>query len=374
MARRVRAVFVEPYLAGSHAAFARGWISRSRHEWTLLSLAGEHWKWRLRLAGRLLGERLARVRPRPDVVVVSGLLDLAHLRQAAGVVGSVPHLLYLHENQLTYPRPGNQPVDRGFATTHLVSILSADGLALNSRFHRDALARALRDFVGKIPRPRPRGVLGRVRRARVLPPGIDFRGFPPPADRPPGDPPVIAWNHRWEEDKRPGAFARIVLRLAERGRAFRLELLGTTVQARPRPLELILERLGDRVVRAGPARTRREYVRRLAGADLAVSTAIQENFGYAALEAMAAGCVPLLPDRLSYPEILPGGLRDACLYRTDRDLLARLSAWLLEPARFAPLRRPAMEAARAHGWERRVGPLDDWVEAAAVRGRRGGTG
>ncbi len=373
MARRLRAVFVEPFLAGSHAAFARGWIARSRHRWALLSLPGEAWKWRLRLAGRLLGERLARLTPPPDVVVVSGLLDLAHLRQAAGANGTVPHLLYLHENQLTYPRPGNQPPDRGFATAHLVSVLAADGIGINSRFHREALAGALRDFLEDVPPPRPRGILGRVRRARVLPPGIDLRGFPLPADRPAGDPPVIAWNHRWEEDKRPGAFARILLRLVERGRRFRLELLGTTVQVRPRPLELILDRLGDRVIRAGPARTRREYVRRLGRADIVVSTAVQENFGYAVLEAMAAGAVPLLPHRLSYPEVLPPRLREPCLYRGDRDLLARLSSWLLDPARFTRWRREAMRAARAHAWERRIGALDDWVEEAAA-GAAGGQG
>ncbi len=142
--RPVRAVLVEPYLAGSHAAFARGWIARSRHDWTLLSLPGEHWKWRLRLAGRVLGERLGRLPFRPDVVVASGLLDLAHLRQAAGENGRVPHLLYLHENQLTYPHPGNTAPDRGFAATHLVSLLAADGVAFNSRFHRDELRRASR--------------------------------------------------------------------------------------------------------------------------------------------------------------------------------------------------------------------------------------
>ena len=38
----------------------------------------------------------------------------------------------------------------------------------------------------------------------------------------------------------------------------------------------------------------------------AVSFALQETFGYAMLEATALGCVPIVPDRLSYPELFPG--------------------------------------------------------------------
>jgi glycosyltransferase involved in cell wall biosynthesis len=360
----VEAVFVEPFMTGSHAAFVTGWVRRSRHRWRVLSLPGERWRWRMRSAGWLLGERLARLPRRPAVVVASGLLDLAHLRVAGRLEGARV-LLYLHENQLTYPRPPGEPLDRGFATAHLASVLAADSIAINSRFHRGQLVAALRDFLAEMPPPRPRGALGRVRAARVLPPGVDLAGFPPPGARAPHDPPVIAWNHRWEEDKRPSAFARMMLRLAERGLDFRLLLLGTTSQVVPRPLLLLREHLADRILRDRPAGSRAEYVRELARADIAVSTSAQENFGYAAIEAMAAGLAPLLPERLSYPEIVPRGLRAGALYRTDREALDRLAGWLRAPGRLAPLRAEAARTARRHGWERRVAALDDWVEGHA---------
>jgi glycosyltransferase involved in cell wall biosynthesis len=357
-------VFVEPFLGGSHAAFAEGWIERSRHRWRLLSLPGERWKWRMRTAAMALGPRLAALDPPPDAVVAAGLMDLAHLRQLAGpAAGRAPHLLYLHENQLSYPRPAREPLDRGFAVAHVASLLAADAVAFNSRAHRDAMRTELRAFLDEVPTPRPRGVLARVspKRTRILPPGVDLTGFPDPAARPPGDPPVIAWNHRWEEDKRPSAFARILLDLAERGLDFRLVLLGPVDQVHPRPLELIRERLAPRILRDGPARTRAEYVAWLARADLAVSVASQENFGYAAVEAMAAGAVPLLPNRLSYPELLTPKLRETLLYGTDRDLRERLAAWLRDPAPLAPLRRRVMRGAHRHAWDRRVEALDDWV-------------
>lgn len=369
--RGVDALFVEPYMGGSHTAFARGWIDASVHRWQVVSLPAARWKWRMRAAGLVLGERAAALaappKRRPRVVVATGLLDLAHFRQRWG--GDARVLLYMHENQLSYPRPPGEPLERGFAVAHLASLFAADGLAFNSRSQLRSFADDLDAFLDEMPAPHPRGIKARLRGARVLPPGVDLDGFPEPAARPANDPPVILWNHRWDGDKRPGAFSRLMIQLAERGRAFKLVLLGATDQVKPRAKELLLEKLGDRILVAAPARTRREYVAWLARADIAVSTAAQENFGYAAVEALAAGAVPLLPRRLSYPEIVPRALHDDLLYGTDRDLLARLSAWLAQPERFLPLRVRAMRAARAHAWPRRAAALDDWVTASLAERR-----
>ena len=43
----------------------------------------------------------------------------------------------------------------------------------------------------------------------------------------------------------------------------------------------------------------------LSWADCIVSTAHHEFFGLAVVEAAAAGCLPLLPPRLAYPELFP---------------------------------------------------------------------
>ncbi|RMG46392.1 MAG: DUF3524 domain-containing protein [Acidobacteria bacterium] len=367
-------LFVEPFLDGSHAAFARGWRRHSRHRWRIVSLPGAHWKWRLRTGAFELARRLA-AEPAPDAVICTSLVDAAHLKLFAGPAGRVPWLVYWHENQFSYPRPPGQPLERSFAVAHLASVLAADGHGFNSRAHLEAMRAGLAAFVKEAAPPRPRGVLRHFdRAARVLPPGVELSGFPPPEPRPVGDPPAILWNHRWEEDKRPGAFARTMLRLAEGGASFRLILLGTTVQSRPRPLELLREKLGDRILRAEPARTRGSYLAWLRRADLSVSTAAQENFGYATVEAMAAGVVPLLPERLSYPELVGRALAPHLLYRDERELLARLRALLENPQRVAALRPAVAARARIHSWERRVVALDDWVAGATGRGSPEGFG
>ena len=41
---------LEPYYGGSHKAFLDGWIESSRHQWDLLTLPANKWKWRMRAA------------------------------------------------------------------------------------------------------------------------------------------------------------------------------------------------------------------------------------------------------------------------------------------------------------------------------------
>ena len=66
----------------------------------------------------------------------------------------------------------------------------------------------------------------------------------------------------------------------------------------------------------------------LATCDIVVSTANQETFGLAILEAVLAGCRPILPNRLSYPEVIPVEFHARCLYPTDSHLLSHLQAAL----------------------------------------------
>jgi hypothetical protein len=71
--------------------------------------------------------------------------------------------------------------------------------------------------------------------------------------------------------------------------------------------------LGDRLVWSGFA-DEASYVELLNSSDIVVSTADHEFFGISVVEAVGAGCFPVLPDRLSYPELIPAGFHEAVLY------------------------------------------------------------
>jgi hypothetical protein len=90
-----------------------------------------------------------------------------------------------------------------------------------------------------------------------------------------------------------------------------------------------------------------------------VSTAIHEFFGVAVVEAIYGGCFPVLPDRLSYPELIPEAHQDICLYSDFDGLLARLRWALANP-----------DAARAVALELRSAVVDfDWARVALVYDR-----
>ena len=164
-------------------------------------------------------------------------------------------------------------------------------------------------------------------RCEVLPVGVDLAGIVPDGHPPPAEP-VVVWNHRWDREKRADRLFSVLHRLADDGIAFRLALAGENLRVDPQEFDSIRRRLGDRVVHVGTL-DRDGYHRLLAASDVTVSTAEHETFGIAAVEAMTAGCVPLLPDRLSYPEIVPERFHPAVLYAPD-ELDDRLRAVLTD--------------------------------------------
>ena len=363
----LRVAYVEGFWGGSHRAAAEGWAAASRHDVCLHHLPARFWKWRMRGAAfefaRRLGPRAAEI----DVIFATSVLDLAHL--LAFLPRRVPSVLYFHENQASFPaRPGETPADRdlSYAFVDLAGALAADAVAFNSEYQRGSFLSAATELVGRMPDARPTKVLEAVRRkCRVLPLGVSLADIP---SRPPPDegPPIVLWNHRWEYDKAPEVFFRVLLRLAARGVPFRVMVLGQSFSRAPAEFERARNELGERVVRWGFEANRADYAACLARADVVVSTAIQENFGLSVVEAAYAGAHPLVPRRLAYPEVLPPDLHPECLYEDEADLEARLEALLAgRERRVAPDRLRSLFA--ACDWAVRAEDFDEVVSQVPGR-------
>ena len=133
-------------------------------------------------------------------------------------------------------------------------------------------------------------------------------------------------------------------------------------------LVFITEEFKELIVQYGYVNDRSQYHAWLDRGAVVVSTAIQENFGIAVLDAIARGCHPLLPNRLSYPELIPEAFHSACLYESTGDLANRLCALLAASATAAgdPPRcgAPAalVEHARSFAWEARIDEFDRLLE------------
>lgn len=331
---------LNPYHAGSHRAWAEGYAAHSRHRVRVLAMAGQFWKWRLLGAAlELAAQAQAQLAAgeRPDVLLATSMTNLpAFLALTRPALTSVPSVLYMHENQLTYPVPPGTKRDLTFAIIQHFAMLTADCVCFNSAHHLRAWFTEAPRLLKHFPDYNHLESVEAVRaRSVVLPVGCDLRRLD--RERParpgsgPAEPPLILWNQRWEYDKAPETMLAALYALADEGVPFRVALAGENFRVQPAEFIAAQTRLGGRLAHFGYAASAADYARLLWSADVVLSTAIHEFFGVGVVEAIYCGARPVLPNRLSYPELLPPSAHATCLYDDFTGLLAQLRAALADP-------------------------------------------
>ncbi|MDH5373002.1 MAG: DUF3524 domain-containing protein [Acidimicrobiia bacterium] len=329
----MKILLVEPYFGGSHQAWAEGYARTSSHDVHLLTLPARFWTWRMRGGAITLAaatDLWIDEHGRPDVVLATDMLDLpAYLGAARRALADTPVVLYFHESQFTYPWSPKLRTDLQYGYVNWSSMQAADLVLFNSAFHRDVVFEELPGFLRQFPDFTHVHLIDEIReRSRVLHVGIDLHRLDPPS-RGEEIAPLILWNQRWEHDKDPAAFFRALFGLAADGADFRLALCGENFRQVPEEFDEAKRRLSDHLVHFGFAGDD-EYVGLLRSADIVVSSALQEFFGIAVVEAAYAGAFPVLPDRLSYPEIMPAAVHDLVLYQ-EGELQERIRWALAHP-------------------------------------------
>lgn len=340
MSAKLTVWLLNPYHTGSHRAWAEGYAAHSRHRVELLAMPGQFWKWRM-MGGALELAAQARARlasgERPDLLLATSMTNLpAFLALMRPALAATPTVLYMHENQLTYPLPPGEKRDLAFGMIQHLSMLAADRVCFNSAYHLrswfDEAPRLLKHFPDHI---HLETVAAARARAQVLPVGCDLRRFDRgrPEEPAPGRPgtPLILWNQRWEHDKAPETMLAALYALADEAASFRVALAGENFRVEPAEFVEARRRLGERLVHFGYAASEADYARLLRSADIVLSTARHEFFGVGVVEAVYCGARPVLPRGLSYPELLPRDAHEACLYDDFAGLMARLRAALAEP-------------------------------------------
>lgn len=370
----MRILAIEPYYGGSHQLFLDQWIRRSRHQWQLLTLPAHHWKWRMRHAGIWCAREVRRFLDAGvswDLLFCSDMLDLAQFLGLADTrVSALPRIVYFHENQLTYPTRFSGERDLHFAMTNLTTALAATQVWFNSEFHRHSFLEAAQAWLAKMPDYVPRAELVDIeRKSQVQSPGVDVTGH---RSLPPAPPLHVAWAARWEHDKNPDTFFDALRLLCQQDVDFRLTVCGQAFRQVPPAFASARRDLATRIDHWGPLPTRVEYLNQLGQADVFVSTALHEFFGLSVMEAVALGLFPLLPNRLSYPELL-GLEHDANAAPFFYDGSAtHLAQRLVEFVRVPELLREPRQrqlltsSARRYDWSRRAATMDAELETLAV--------
>jgi glycosyltransferase involved in cell wall biosynthesis len=314
----VKILIVEPYLAGSHEAWAEEYAERSSHDISVLGLPGRHWKWRMHGGAVTLARLFLEASYEPDLLLVTDMLDLAaFLALARHRVAGVKTVLYFHENQISYPWSKGDPDLAGKRDVHygfinLTSALAADAVVFNSAYHRTSFLRGLSPFLMGFPDYNELDAVKAIEaRSRVLYLGLDLARFNKHRKEPErGRPALILWNHRWEYDKNPEDFFRALFMLKDEGLDFQVAVLGEAYAEKPAIFDEASMRLGDRLVQLGYARDFAAYASWLWKADIVPVTSIQDFFGASVVQAVYCNCCPVLPRRLAYPEHIPPGTEE----------------------------------------------------------------
>jgi len=367
---RLKFLFLEPFFGGSHQDFAEGLISHTSHHIEILTMPARFWKWRMRGAAFYFANKVASL-DGYDGLIVTDLMSLSDFK-ALYPAPCTPSLVYFHENQLTYPLAPGETMDFQFGFTNISTALAADRILFNSLTHFDAFFSALPGFLKMMPEFQPKWVTGQIRdKSDVLCPGCRFPSRNEYSANPlsPKDtPPLIIWNHRWEFDKNPKAFFDALDAIVDMGLDFRLALLGENFQAVPKEFVAAKKRLKKHIVQYGYVESRKSYIRWLRQGHIVVSTADQENFGISVVEAIRYGCLPLLPNRLSYPEIIPSQFHENVLYRNRDELIAKLKRLILNlPKQKAGLEKLSKEMGR-YAWGKRIHLYDEALKKLCAMG------
>lgn len=358
-----RVLLLEPYYGGSHKQFLAGiqqWVDA---EFVLLSLPARKWKMRMQFSAIWFVEQIKAMpiaKQRFDVVLCSTFVDVAVLR---ALLCSLPHWnqkalvkTYFHENQFAYPSQQKDISMRQFTSINCSTAFASDSCAFNSHYNLDSFVNGVHKVTKFASDMKIADSVQAIReKSVVLSPGMDYSfidEIPAPAKT--DGPPVIVWNHRWEHDKGPEDFFAALYSIQKKKIAFRLIVLGESYPNMPACFAEAEERLKNEIVHFAYAESRIHYAELLRMGDIVVSTAKHEFFGISVLEAIRAGCYPLLPDSLSYPELYPEKFQ-----YSSGTLAQRLGGLLQYPVSFDE--ETAHELTEHFSWQQLQKKYSEWL-------------
>jgi glycosyltransferase involved in cell wall biosynthesis len=299
---------IDPYYTDSHKSWAEGLQKYSQHQIEIYSLPASKWKWRMEGGAIELAEQVNANSRQPDLFLVTDMLNLSLFKSLLNKdLRSIPTALYFHENQLTYPYSEDDQAkqlnrDLHFAFINYTSALCAEHVFFNSKYHQDVFLGALSKFIGRLPDFKGDPIEQLIKKCSVLYLGVDLiERFGPINFK--SRAPDILWNHRWEYDKNPEMFIKLIDDLSEKELNFRLNILGRRFRNSPVDIGAFTKKYQKLILNSG-FQEEGDYLDTVKESAILPITSKQDYFGISLIEAMYCGVVPLAPNRLVFPEHL----------------------------------------------------------------------
>ena len=326
----MKILIIEPYFTGSHKQWAEGYKKHSSHDIKILSLKGQFWKWRMHGGAITLAKMFNAMDWLPDLIFATDMLDLnTFLSLTRNKSNGIPAAIYFHENQLSYPwSPDDRDIknkrDSHYGFINYSSALAADKVFFNSEFHMKSFLDALFPFLKQFPDYQELETIDIIKeKSEVLFLGMDLTRFREYALNK-GSRPNILWNHRWEYDKNPQYFFRVLKRVKNESNDFGLVILGENFSKSPKVFEESKKEFVNQIVHWGYVDSFEEYAKWLWKSHIIPVTSNQEFFGGSVMEAIYCGVWPILPNRLTYPELIPDIFHKDNIYKTEEELFKKI--------------------------------------------------
>lgn len=308
----MKILLLSAYDAASHQRWRQQLQAQlPEYQWTQLSLPPRYFSWRLR------GNSLSWAFSEPellqadyDLLIVTSMVDLSALRGFVPQLAQLPTLVYFHENQFAYPASAQQFNSVEPQMLSLYTALCGDALVFNSAFNQQTFFTGLAQLLAKLPDHVPKGLVEKLQaRAQVLPVPVALQ--PLHDTRAKDGMFTLVWNHRWEYDKGPERLLAMLQRFftlcpsSPQKPAVRFHLLGQRFRQQPPAFAHIKQLLIDKGALGewGYVEDAQRYQQLLHESHLVLSTALHDFQGLAVMDGVAAGALPLVPNRQAYPEL-----------------------------------------------------------------------
>tara|TARA_Y100000748_G_scaffold280280_2_gene259099 strand:- start:1252 stop:2346 length:1095 start_codon:yes stop_codon:yes gene_type:complete len=331
----MKVLLIEPYYTGSHQQWADGYQKNSDHEIKIISMKGQFWKWRMHGGAVTLSNQFIQLDWKPHYILASDMLDLStFLSLTRKITSNIPSAVYFHENQLSYPwSPRDRDIqknrDSHYGFINYASALVADKVFFNSMFHLNSYIEALQKFLNNFPDHREISTINKIKnKSEVLHLGLDLNQYDKYCTKNKGLP-IILWNHRWEYDKNPDTFFKIIEKLKNSRYDFKLVVLGENFSQSPDIFNKAKKMFKENIIHWGYAENIEDYATWLWRSDIIPVTSNQEFFGASVMEAVYCNTWPILPNRLTYPELIPSELHHNHIYKNEKDLFNKIK-WAID--------------------------------------------
>lgn len=329
MNEKFKILIIEPYLGGSHKQWVMQLQQYSKHDIEIIGLPARHWKWRMEGAVLGLMDQVQSLSYKPDLFITTSMLDVPFFKSTLpDAFCNVPIIHYMHENQFAYPKSemdNDKEMQRDFhyGFIQYKSCIVADSVCFNSRYHLDTFFKEVGKLLQKLPDYTNDKLLqDTISKSTVLPIGIDI--LESNLTRAKNNNPTFLWNHRWEYDKNPELFFNTLIQLKSNNIDFDVIVLGEGGKNYPKIFDSAKSELADHILHWGHVESNADYLNWVQKADFILMTSIQEYFGISLMEAVANGVIPILPNRLVYPEHFDPIEFDVLFYNNAQELFDKI--------------------------------------------------